>query len=75
MRCVQRVGLLAPLLAALPLTLSQTEALAGNINPSETQVTPPDAIKWSGWINGFPLHGGRWRHYTAAWTSPDTISC
>ena len=50
-----RRGLLfAPLLAALPLALSQTEALAGKINPSETQVTPPDAIKWSGWINGFP---------------------
>jgi hypothetical protein len=40
--------LLAPLLAALPLALSQTEALAGKINPSETQVTMPDAIKWSG---------------------------
>jgi hypothetical protein len=50
--------LLAPLLAVLPLALSQTEALAGKINPSETQVTPPDAIKWSGWINGFPPHSG-----------------
>jgi hypothetical protein len=48
--CSTRRGLLlAPLLA-----LSQTEALAGKINPSETQVTTPDAIKWSGWINGFP---------------------
>jgi hypothetical protein len=50
--------LLAPLLAALPLALSQTEALAAKINPSETQVTPPDAIKWSGWINGFPPRSG-----------------
>ena len=50
--------LLAPLLAALPLALSQTEALAGKINPSETQVTMPDAIKWSGWINGFPPRSG-----------------
>ena len=46
--------MLAPLLAALPFALSQTEALAGKINPSETQVTMRDAIKWSGWINGFP---------------------
>ena len=53
--CSTRRGLLlAPLLAALPFALSQTEALAGKINPSETQVTMPDAIKWSGWINGFP---------------------
>ena len=50
--------MLAPLLAALPLALSQTEALAGKINPSETQVTMPDAIKWSGWINGFPPRSG-----------------
>jgi hypothetical protein len=57
--CSTRRGLLlAPLLAALPLALSQTEALAGKINPSETQITPPDAIEWSGWINGFPPHSG-----------------
>jgi hypothetical protein len=57
--CSTRRGLLlAPLLAALPLALSQTEALAGKINPSETQVTTHDAIKWSGWINGFPPRSG-----------------
>ena len=50
--------MLAPLLTALPVALSHTEALAGRINPSETQVTTPDAIKWSGWINGFPPHSG-----------------
>jgi hypothetical protein len=54
----RRALLLAPLLATLPLALAQTEALAGRINPSETQVTLPDAIKWSGWINGFPPHSG-----------------
>src|SRR3982075_2867427 len=54
-----RRGLLfAPLLAALPLALSDTAAQAGRINPSETQVTLPDAIKWSGWIKGFPPHSG-----------------
>ena len=57
--CSTRRGLLlAPLLAALPLALSETAALAGTINPSETQVTLPGAIKWSGWINGFPPHSG-----------------
>jgi len=57
--CATRRGFLfAPLLAALPLALSDTAALAGQINASETQVTLPDAIKWSGWINGFPPHSG-----------------
>ena len=57
--CSTRRGLLlAPLLAALPLALSDTAALAGNLDPSQTQVTLPDAIKWSGWINGFPPHSG-----------------
>jgi hypothetical protein len=57
--CSTRRGLLlAPLLAALPLALSNTAALAGGVNPSETQITLPDAIKWSGWINGFPPHSG-----------------
>jgi hypothetical protein len=54
----RRALLLAPLLAALPLALSDTVARAGRLNPSETQVTLPDAIKWSGWINGFPPHSG-----------------
>jgi hypothetical protein len=57
--CATRRGLLlAPLLAALPLALSDTAALAGQIDSSETQITPPDAIKWGGWINGFPPHSG-----------------
>jgi hypothetical protein len=50
--------LFAPLLAALPLALSDTAALAGQINATETQVTLPDAVSWSGWINGFPPHSG-----------------
>jgi hypothetical protein len=54
----RRELLLAPLLAAIPLALSDTAALAGRINPSETQVTLPGAIKWSSWINGFPPHSG-----------------
>jgi hypothetical protein len=49
--------LLAPLLAALPFAVSNA-ALASMINPSQTQVTLPDDIKWSGWINGFPPHSG-----------------
>jgi hypothetical protein len=57
-RPTRRGLLLASLLATLPLALSETAALAGRINPSETQVTLPDAIKWSGWINGFPPHSG-----------------
>jgi hypothetical protein len=57
--CSTRRGLmLAPLLAALPLALSDTAASAGRIDLSQTQVTLSDAIKWSGWINGFPPHSG-----------------
>ena len=74
--CSTRRGLLlAPLFAALPLVLSDTAARAGSINPSDTQVTLPDAIKWSGWINGFPPRSGEMATFTAAWTSPDPISC
>ena len=57
--CSTRRGLLAaPLLASLSLALSDEAARAGTINPSETEVTLPGAIKWSGWINGFPPHSG-----------------
>jgi len=52
----RRQVLLASLLAAVPLALSDTAALASKIDPSETQVTLPDAIQWSGWIKGFPPH-------------------
>jgi hypothetical protein len=57
--CSTRRGLmLAPLFAAVALAVSDTAALAGRINPSDTQVTLPDAIRWSGWINGFPPQSG-----------------
>jgi hypothetical protein len=49
---------LLPLFATLPLALSGTLAEASQINPSETQITLPNAIRWSGWINGFPPHSG-----------------
>jgi hypothetical protein len=54
----RRKLLLAPLFAALPLLLSDMSARAGTINPSQTQITPPNAIKWSGWIKGFPPRSG-----------------
>jgi hypothetical protein len=54
----RRPVLLAPLMTALPLMLTDTAAFAEKINPSETAVTLPDEIKWSGWINGFPPHSG-----------------
>jgi len=57
--CSTRRGLLAaPLLAALSLALSDEAARAGTINPSETEVTLPGAIKWGGWIAGSPPHSG-----------------
>lgn len=57
--CSTRRGLLiAPLLAVLPLAMLDASVQAGQINPAETAITPPDAIEWSGWINGFPPHSG-----------------
>jgi hypothetical protein len=55
-RVTRRRLLVAQLLAGLPLALSNTLAWADKIDPSETQVTLPDAIEWSGWIKGFPPH-------------------
>jgi hypothetical protein len=52
LRSNRRSLLLAPLLAALPLGLSAGSAEA--INPSETQVTLPDQIKWTAWTGGPP---------------------
>jgi hypothetical protein len=57
-RPTRRRLMLASLLAALPLALSETGALAGKIDPTETEVTLPGAIKWSGWIKGFPPNSG-----------------
>jgi hypothetical protein len=65
---------LAPLFAALPLALSGSTASAAKIDPSETVITPPDAIKWTSW-SGFRLISARWRRFTAASTSPGPISC
>ena len=48
----RRRVLLTSLLAALPLGLSAGSAEA--INPSETQVTLPDQIKWTAWTGGPP---------------------
>jgi hypothetical protein len=57
--------LLAPLLAALPLALHSTDAMAAKLNPKDTQITLPDQIEWAPWSSGEPgigdmatLHGG-----------------
>jgi hypothetical protein len=48
----RRRVVLASLLSALPLGLSVTRAAA--LNPSETQITLPDQIKWTSWTAGPP---------------------
>ncbi|MGO9475892.1 MAG: cupin domain-containing protein [Rhodomicrobium sp.] len=48
---------IAPILAALPLAMLDAAAQAGQINPAETAITLPDAIKWSDWSGG-PPHSG-----------------
>ena len=53
----RRALLLGILLGGLQLAASGTTAQASAINPSETQVTLPDALKWTTW-SGAPPHGG-----------------
>lgn len=56
--CLSRRALLLGILAGgLQLAASGTIARANAIDPSETQVTLPDAIKWTTW-SGAPPHGG-----------------
>ncbi len=59
----RRRVLIASLLAAMPLGLSAGRAKA--LDPSETQITLPDEIKWTAWSAGPPhsaemaaLYGG-----------------
>jgi hypothetical protein len=53
----RRALLLGMLLGGLQFVISGTTAQASAINPSETQVILPDAIKWTTW-SGAPPHGG-----------------
>jgi hypothetical protein len=53
----RRTLLLAPLLAAAMAGLADQPALAAKLDRAETQVTLPDAIKWSAWTGG-PPHSG-----------------
>ena len=53
----RRTLLLAPFFAALPLALSGAAAQAGTLDPSQTAITLPDAMKFVPW-SGAPPHGG-----------------
>jgi hypothetical protein len=53
----RRSLLLAPLLAALPLALGTTVADASKLNPTETEITLPDQIKWTTWSDAPPNSG------------------
>ena len=53
----RRTFLLTTLFASLPLALTTTPAKAGEINPSETAVTLPDAIHFVPWSGGPPGSG------------------
>jgi hypothetical protein len=56
--CLSRRALLLGILTGgLQLAASSTIARATAIDPSETQITLPDAIKWTTW-SGAPPHGG-----------------
>ena len=53
----RRALLLAPLLAAVAVGLADQPAFAAKVDPAETQITLPDAIKWTAWT-GLPPHRG-----------------
>jgi len=55
--CLTRRALLLGILAGGLLAASGTMAQASAIDPSETQITLPDAIKWTTW-SGAPPHIG-----------------
>ena len=56
MRANGRRVLLAPPLAAVTLAIAAA-AQAGRIDPSQTVITLPDAMKWVPW-SGLPPHSG-----------------
>jgi hypothetical protein len=56
-RSTRRELLIASLLTALPLATLGAAARASQINPAETAIALPDAIKWSAWSGG-PPHSG-----------------
>jgi hypothetical protein len=53
----RRDMLVVPFLGALPLALLPAAAHAGQIDSSETAITPSDAIKCSAWSDGPPRSG------------------
>jgi hypothetical protein len=54
---IRRMLLMAPLIASLPLALKTNAAHASKIDPSETMVTLPDALKFVPWSGGPPGSG------------------
>jgi hypothetical protein len=54
----RRSLLFAPLIASLPLLLP-APAHSETIDPSQTVVIPPDAVRWGSWIKGFPPQSGQ----------------
>jgi hypothetical protein len=63
----RRTLLLAPIIAALQ------EAQASKLDPSQTIITLPSAIRWTEWT-GLPPRSGETAMLMAAWTSRDYTS-
>jgi len=59
----RRALLLAPLLAAVAVGLADQPAFGAKLDPAETQITLPDAIKWTSWTGLPPHHGEMARLY------------
>jgi hypothetical protein len=53
----RRGVLLAPLVTAVTLAMARTVAQAGRIDPTQTIIILPDAMKWVPW-SGLPPHSG-----------------
>jgi integrase len=67
---IRRMLLLTPLIASLPLVLRTSAARASQIDPSETAVTLPDAIRLIPWDAGLDEEVVRHtlRHTAATWS-------
>jgi len=69
----RRRVLLAPLVAAMTFAMARTAAQASTIDPTQTIIILPDAMRWVPW-SGLPPHSGEMATLYGASTSPDPIS-
>jgi len=71
----RRTLLLAALAAGLPLAASSTTAQASKLDPAQTMITFPDAIKFVPWSGAPPHSRGGCPHVACGSSDPFTGVC